>query len=98
MISCSKKSGRDKEERARKRRSKALGSVIRHLVRRGEVKRISELIYEETQGVLEIFLENSIRKSVTYMEHTWRKTVTAMYFVYCYAASVHGHARACPIC
>ena len=33
------------------------------------MKRISGLIYEETRGVLKIFLENVIRDSVTYTEH-----------------------------
>ena len=39
--------------------------AIRRLARRGGVKRISGLIYEETRGVLKIFLENVIRDSVT---------------------------------
>ena len=34
--------------------------AIRKLARRGGVKRISDLIYEETRGVLKIFLENVI--------------------------------------
>ena len=34
------------------------GQAIRRLARRGGVKRISGLIYEETRGVLKIFLEN----------------------------------------
>jgi histone H4 len=62
------------------------------------VKRISGLIYEETRGVLKIFLENVcssfvhslllshrlqvIRDSVTYTEHAKRKTVTALDVVY----------------
>jgi histone H4 len=46
------------------------------------VKRISGLIYEETRGVLKIFLENVIRDSVTYTEHARRKTVTALDVVY----------------
>ncbi|KAI3709109.1 hypothetical protein L2E82_38867 [Cichorium intybus] len=45
-------------------------------------KRISGLIYEETRGVLKIFLENVIRDAVTYTEHARRKTVTAMDVVY----------------
>ncbi|GFQ01305.1 histone h4 [Phtheirospermum japonicum] len=49
---------------------------------RGGVKRISGLIYEETRGVLKIFLENVIRDAVTYTEHTRRKMVTAMEIVY----------------
>jgi len=52
------------------------------LARRGGVKRISGLIYEETRGVLKIFLENVIRDSVTYTEHAKRKTVTALDVVY----------------
>lgn len=46
--------------------------AIRRLARRGGVKRISGLIYEETRGVLKIFLENVIRDSVTYTEHAKR--------------------------
>jgi histone H4 len=44
----------------------------------GGVKRISNLIYEETRGVLKVFLENVIRDAVTYTEHARRKTVTSM--------------------
>ncbi|KAF0921496.1 hypothetical protein E2562_007034 [Oryza meyeriana var. granulata] len=56
--------------------------AIRRLARRGGVKRISGLIYEETRGVLKIFLENVIRDAVTYTEHARHKTVTAMDVVY----------------
>ncbi|KAF8606837.1 histone-fold-containing protein, partial [Ceratobasidium sp. AG-I] len=57
--------------------------AIRRLARRGGVKRISGLIYEETRGVLKIFLEiDVIRDSVTYTEHAKRKTVTALDVVY----------------
>ncbi|XP_069054313.1 histone H4-like [Lepisosteus oculatus] len=54
--------------------------AIRRLARRGGVKRISRLNYEETGGVLKVFLEN-----VTYTEHAKhakRNTVTAMDVVY----------------
>ena len=44
-------------------------SAIRRLARRGGVKRISGLIYEETRGVMKVFLENVIRDAVTYTEH-----------------------------
>ncbi|CAL1140612.1 unnamed protein product [Cladocopium goreaui] len=37
--------------------------AIRRLARRGGVKRISGLIYEETRGVLKTFLENVLRDS-----------------------------------
>nr|PVC52886.1 histone H4 [Theileria orientalis] len=56
--------------------------AIRRLARRGGVKRISGLIYEEVRGVLKVFLENVVKDSVTYTEHARRKTVTAMDVVY----------------
>ncbi|EGT54163.1 hypothetical protein CAEBREN_19972 [Caenorhabditis brenneri] len=56
--------------------------AIRRLARRGGVKRISNLVYEETRGVLRVFLENVIRDAVTYCEHAKRKTVTTMDVVY----------------
>ena len=43
--------------------------AIRRLARRGDVKRISGLIYEETRGDLKAFLKNVIRDAVTYNEH-----------------------------
>lgn len=51
--------------------------AIRRLARRGGVKRISGLVYEETRGVLRVFLENLIRDATTYTEYAKRKTVTA---------------------
>ena len=56
--------------------------AIRRLARRGGVKRISGMMYEETRGVLKTFLENVVRDSVTYTEHARRKTVTALDVVY----------------
>lgn len=56
--------------------------AIRRLARRGGVKRISGLIYDETRGVLKVFLENVVRDAVTYTEHACRKTVTALDVVY----------------
>ncbi|XP_050231567.1 histone H4-like isoform X1 [Mercurialis annua] len=58
------------------------GSAIRRLAKRDAVKHISGLIYEETRGVLKIFLENMIRDAVTYTKHARRKTVTTMDVVY----------------
>lgn len=46
------------------------------------MKRISGLIYDETRGVLKLFLESVIRDSVTYTEHAKRKTVTSLDVVY----------------
>ena len=40
--------------------------AIRRLARRGGVKRISGLIYEETRGVLKIFLEVSLSEWFVY--------------------------------
>jgi len=61
---------------------------IRCLARRGGVKRISSLIYEETRSVLKVFLENVICDAVTYTEHARRKTVTAMDVVYAARSTV----------
>jgi histone H4 len=57
-------------------------AAIRRLARRGGVKRLSGLIYEETRGVLKVFLENLIHDAVTYTNHAKRRTVTAMDVVY----------------
>ena len=56
--------------------------AIRRLARRGGVKRISALIFDETRTVLRSFLDNVVRDAVTYTEHARRKTVTAMDVVY----------------
>ena len=56
--------------------------AIRRMARRGGVKRISGLIYEETRSVLKSFLEGVVKDAVTYCEHARRKTVTALDVVY----------------
>lgn len=56
--------------------------AIRRLARRGGVKRISGLIYEEARFVLRDFLDRVIRDAVIYTEHARRKTVTAMDVMY----------------
>ena len=56
--------------------------AIRRLARRGGVKRISALIYDEARMVLKGFLEQVIKDSVTYCEHAKRKTVTALDVVF----------------
>ncbi|KAI9630733.1 hypothetical protein PSHT_03710 [Puccinia striiformis] len=56
--------------------------AIQRLACQGGVKRISGLIYEETRGVLKIFLKNVIRDSVTYTKHAKGKTVTSLDVVY----------------
>jgi histone H3/H4 len=47
--------------------------AIRRLARRGGVKRISGLIYEETRGVLKIFLENvrTTSSNVTHLSNPY---------------------------
>ena len=56
--------------------------AIRRLARRGGVKRLSGLIYEETRGILKVFLKGVIADAIVYTEHARRKTVTAMDVVY----------------
>ncbi|KAG2501972.1 hypothetical protein HYH03_000468 [Edaphochlamys debaryana] len=56
--------------------------AIRRLARRGGVKRISGLIYEETRTVLKTFLADVICDSVAYTEHARRSTVTVMDVLY----------------
>jgi histone H4 len=56
--------------------------AIRRLARRGGVKRINGLVYEETRGVLKVFLENIIRDAITYTEHAHRHRVTVMDVIY----------------
>jgi histone H4 len=56
--------------------------AIRRLARRGGVKRISGLVYEEVRGVLKQFLERVIRDTITYTEHAKMRTVTALHVIY----------------
>lgn len=56
--------------------------AIRRLARRGGVKRIAGTVYEETRGVLKVFLEDTIRDTITYMDHAKRKTVSVMDVLY----------------
>lgn len=66
---------------------------IRRLARRGGVKRISGLIYEETRGALHLFLTNLICDTIAYTEHAKRKTVTAVDVIYglkCQGRTLYG--------
>jgi histone H4 len=56
--------------------------AIRRLARRGGVKRLSGLVYDEVRGVLRVFLEETISDAVTYSDHARRKTVTAQDVLY----------------
>jgi histone H4 len=55
---------------------------ILRLARRGGVKQVSGLVYEETRDVLKTFLESVIKDAVVYTSHAHRKTVTASDVVY----------------
>ncbi|CAK8534486.1 unnamed protein product [Lathyrus sativus] len=55
---------------------------ICRLVRRGGVKRISGLIYEETMLFFKVFLTKIIHDAASYTNHARRKVVTAMNVVY----------------
>ena len=56
--------------------------AIRRLARRGGVKRISQLIYEDTRVILRSFLENVLKDIIVYTEHAKRKTVTSLDVIY----------------
>ena len=51
-------------------------AAIRKLARRGGVKRIDALVYDETRDVLKSFLRKVISKTIPYTEYAGRKTVT----------------------
>ncbi|XP_078403926.1 histone H4-like [Cetorhinus maximus] len=57
-------------------------SAMWHLARCGNIIRISGLIYEEVRAILNVFLENVIKDSVTYTEHAKRMMAMAMDVVY----------------
>lgn len=50
--------------------------AIRRLARRGGVKRISAMVYEETRVALKAYLEGVLRDVVTYVDYRRGKTVT----------------------
>jgi histone H4 len=56
--------------------------AIRRLARRGGVKRISGLIYDETRSVLKQFLVGAVHDAVQYADHAKRTTVSALDVVY----------------
>jgi histone H4 len=65
--------------------------AIRRLARRGGVKRISGLVYEETRDVLKEFLRKILEAAVYYADGATpsRKTVTALDVVH--ALKRNGH-------
>jgi histone H4 len=56
--------------------------AIRRLARRGGVKRISGLVYEEIRFVLLAFLRTLVNNARIYSDHARRNTVTATDVVY----------------
>merc|ERR1719171_3330514 len=50
--------------------------AIKRLARRGGVKRLSGLIYEEARKAMKLFLKTILHDAMTYTEHARRKTVT----------------------
>ncbi|KAJ7465399.1 hypothetical protein B0H11DRAFT_2006811 [Mycena galericulata] len=50
--------------------------TLRRLARRGGVKRISGLMYEETRGLLHLYMEGLLRDTVTHTTHGYRTTVS----------------------
>jgi histone H4 len=51
--------------------------AIRRLCRRGGIKRISGLYYDETRGITKAWLEMILKDALVYTEHAKRKTLTA---------------------
>jgi histone H4 len=51
--------------------------ALLRLARRGGVKRISGVVYEESRGLIKMWLEKVIRDSAIYSEHAKRKTIIA---------------------
>lgn len=56
--------------------------AIRRLARRGGVKRISGLVYDETRNYLKSFLTEVLRDTATYAEHAKRTTIKPLDIVY----------------
>lgn len=52
--------------------------AIRRLARRGGVKRISGLLYEEARAILRTFIANVLRNAITYADYGKRNTVTGL--------------------
>ena len=58
------------------------------MARRGGVQRMSGNVFEESRGVLKIFLEEVIRDAIVYTNYCRRKTVTMMDVIF--ALKRHG--------
>jgi len=51
--------------------------ALKRILRRAGVKRINSMVYEELRGILKVYVENIMRRCVTFMEHERRHTVRA---------------------
>jgi len=56
--------------------------AIKRLARRAGIKRIAGTMPDEVRHVLKLFLNDVVKRAVTYTEHARRKTVTSMDVVY----------------
>ena len=80
------------------RRRKVLKKVIYviskatflRMARRGGVKRFSGNIYQESRGVLKVFVEEIVKDVITFCEYKRRKTVTPVDVIF--ALKQHGRA------
>ena len=85
MVGAKKSGGEGKGAHGTKRQKKNSSEnargltkpAVRRLARRGGVKRISGIMYDEVRGILKSFVEGVVTDSVTYMEHSKRTTVTS---------------------
>lgn len=69
------KRGAFKSKRRRTVHEHVSKGVIRRLARRGGVRRLSALIYDEMRMVLKAYLDRLVRDSIIYCEYSNRKTV-----------------------
>jgi histone H4 len=56
--------------------------AIKRLARRGGIKRINGMVYEEVRGVIKTFIAEVVRDAICYTEHAKRKTVTVADVLY----------------
>lgn len=57
-------------------------AAIRRLCRRGGIKRISGLMYEEVREMIKSWLQKILADAVIYMEHNRKKTISVYDVVY----------------
>jgi histone H4 len=53
-------------------------SDIRRLARKGGVKRISSFVYDDARQILKNFLEEMLKRSITFCEYSRRRTVSGL--------------------